>query len=209
MRARRRTWESRYTTRYRQWNHIRTQSMDNQQRTTNHIALPSRQASSLISNDIFNIDAPVNVSIRLNRMIYPHGRSWVDRRYGIGVGRPGLWFRDILWCWCGMVTEQCWWTWRQQAKSDGQKSFNMELWKDMACWRGLFFYRRAATIMRRLQYPPNYVVDVVKVIDCKKLKFRRADTHGKLRQNWCLLVEGPSYHEIMDLKWCHYAWTPC
>ena len=49
--------------------HARTESgqtSDNQQRTTNHIALPSRQVSSLISNDIFNIDDPANGAISLN-----------------------------------------------------------------------------------------------------------------------------------------------
>ena len=39
---------------------------DKKQRTTNHIALPSIQVSSLISNDVFNIDAPANGAIRLN-----------------------------------------------------------------------------------------------------------------------------------------------
>ena len=49
--------------------HARTergQTTDKQQRTTNHIALLSRQVSSLISNDVFNIDAPANGAIRLN-----------------------------------------------------------------------------------------------------------------------------------------------
>ena len=64
--AHRRTWESGYTTHYLQWNHTRARSAYNQQRTTNHIALPSRQVSSLISNDFFNIDAPANGYIRLN-----------------------------------------------------------------------------------------------------------------------------------------------
>ena len=68
MRTRRRTWESEHTTRYRQWNHTRARSADKQQRTTNHITLPSRQVSSLISNDVFNIDAPVNGAIRLNKV---------------------------------------------------------------------------------------------------------------------------------------------
>ena len=41
--------------------HVRTycsQTTDKQQRTTNHIALVSRQVGSLVSNDVFNIDAP-------------------------------------------------------------------------------------------------------------------------------------------------------
>ena len=49
--------------------HTRTergQTSDNQHRTTSHIALPSRQVSSLISNDVFNINAPANVAICLN-----------------------------------------------------------------------------------------------------------------------------------------------
>ena len=44
----------------------RGQTTDKQQRTTNHIALPSRQVRSLISNDVFNIDAPANGAICLN-----------------------------------------------------------------------------------------------------------------------------------------------
>ena len=71
MRTHRRTGESGHTTRYSQWNHTRARSayktVDNQQRTTNHIALTSRQVSSLISNDVFNIDAPANGAIRLNK----------------------------------------------------------------------------------------------------------------------------------------------
>ena len=43
------------------------QTIDNQQRTTNYIALPSRQVSSLIINDNFNINTPVNGAITLNR----------------------------------------------------------------------------------------------------------------------------------------------
>ena len=49
--------------------HARTergQTTDNQHITTNHISLPSRQVSSLISNDVFNIDATANGAIRLN-----------------------------------------------------------------------------------------------------------------------------------------------
>ena len=42
--------------------------IDKQQRTTNHIALPRRQVSSLISNDVFNIDAPANGAIRIKRL---------------------------------------------------------------------------------------------------------------------------------------------
>ena len=59
--------------------HARTergQTTDKQQRTTNHIALPSRQVSSLISNDVFNINAPANGAIRLNRVFY-NMRSWI------------------------------------------------------------------------------------------------------------------------------------
>ena len=51
--------------------HARTErgkTTDKQQRTTNHIALPSRQVSSLISNDVFNINAPANGAIRLNKV---------------------------------------------------------------------------------------------------------------------------------------------
>ena len=59
-------WDSGHTTRYHQWNHTRARSADTQQRTTNHIALPSRQVSSSISNDVFNIDAPANGTIHLN-----------------------------------------------------------------------------------------------------------------------------------------------
>ena len=42
------------------------QTPDKQQTTTNHIALPSREVSLLISNDVFNINDPVNGDIRLN-----------------------------------------------------------------------------------------------------------------------------------------------
>ena len=52
--------------------HARTergQTTDKQQRTTNHIALLSRQVSSLISNDVFNINAPDNGAIRLNKKL--------------------------------------------------------------------------------------------------------------------------------------------
>ena len=66
MRALRRTWEHGHTTCYHQWNHTRAQRVDNQKRTTNHIALPSMQVSSLISNDVFNIEAPANGAISLN-----------------------------------------------------------------------------------------------------------------------------------------------
>ena len=66
MRACRRMWESGKATRYLQCNHARAWSVDNQQRTTNNIALPSRQVISLISNDVFNINTPANVAIRLN-----------------------------------------------------------------------------------------------------------------------------------------------
>ena len=45
----------------------RGQTSDNQQRTTNHNTLLSRQVSLLISNDVFNIDAPANGAIRLNK----------------------------------------------------------------------------------------------------------------------------------------------
>ena len=48
----------------------RGKTTDKQQRTTNHIALPSRQVSSLIGNDTFNIDAPANGAIRLNMRLY-------------------------------------------------------------------------------------------------------------------------------------------
>ena len=57
MRVRRRTWERRHTTCYRQWNHTRALSADKQQITINHIALPSLQVSSLISNNVLNTDA--------------------------------------------------------------------------------------------------------------------------------------------------------
>ena len=67
MHGRRRTWESGHKNRYRQWNHMRAWSADKQQRTTNHIALPSIQVRSLVSNDVFNIDAPANGTIRLNK----------------------------------------------------------------------------------------------------------------------------------------------
>ena len=69
MRARRRTGESGHTTCYRQWNHTRarsTEKKDKEQRNANHIALPSRQVSSLISNDVFNINATAYGAIRLN-----------------------------------------------------------------------------------------------------------------------------------------------
>ena len=45
---------------------LRGQTTDKQQRTNNHIVLPSRQVSSLISNDVFNINASANGDIRLN-----------------------------------------------------------------------------------------------------------------------------------------------
>ena len=48
----------------------RGKTTDKQQRTTNHIALPSRQVSSLISNDVFNIYAPANGAIRLDKAQY-------------------------------------------------------------------------------------------------------------------------------------------
>ena len=66
MRVRRRMWESGHTTRYRQFNHTRARSAHKLQRTTNHIALPNIQVNSLISNDVFNIDAPANGAIYLN-----------------------------------------------------------------------------------------------------------------------------------------------
>ena len=69
MRACRRTWEIRHTARYHQWNHTRARSADKQQITTNHITIPSRQVSSLISNSVFNIDAPANANIRLKTNI--------------------------------------------------------------------------------------------------------------------------------------------
>ena len=72
MRVRMRTWESGHTTRYHQWNHTRALSADKQHRTTNHIALPSRKVSSLISNEVFNIDAPANGTIRFNRLEQKH-----------------------------------------------------------------------------------------------------------------------------------------
>ena len=49
----------------------RGKTSDKQQRTTNHIALPSRQVSSLTSNNVFNIDAPTNGAIRLNTLHPP------------------------------------------------------------------------------------------------------------------------------------------
>ena len=55
----------------------RGQTTDKQQRTTNHIALPSRQVSSLISNDVFNINAPANGAIRLNRMCHENRNEFV------------------------------------------------------------------------------------------------------------------------------------
>ena len=82
MRLRRRTWESGHTTHYRQWNHMRARSMDKKQRTTNHNALPILQVSSLISNDVFNIDAPDNGAIRLgedNQGKHGTGRQLVIR----------------------------------------------------------------------------------------------------------------------------------
>ena len=45
----------------------RGQTTDKKHKTTNHIALPSRQVSSLIINDNFNINTPVNGAITLNR----------------------------------------------------------------------------------------------------------------------------------------------
>ena len=59
--------------------HARTEhgkTSDNQQRTTNHTTLPSRQLSSLNSDDVFNINAPANGAIRLNRVFY-NMRSWI------------------------------------------------------------------------------------------------------------------------------------
>ena len=44
----------------------RRQTTDKQQRTTNHIALPSRQVSSLIGTNVFNTDATANGAICLN-----------------------------------------------------------------------------------------------------------------------------------------------
>ena len=70
MRALGRMWESWHKTRYCQWNHTHAQSAEKQQRTTNNIAWPSIQVSSLISNGIFNIDAPTNGAIRLNSRYY-------------------------------------------------------------------------------------------------------------------------------------------
>ena len=57
MRVLRRTWESGHTTCYHQFNHKHVQSAEKQQRTTNYIALPILQVSSLISDNIFNIKA--------------------------------------------------------------------------------------------------------------------------------------------------------
>ena len=51
--------------------HARTergQTTDKQQRITNNSTLRSRQVSSLISNYVFNIDAPANGAIRLNKV---------------------------------------------------------------------------------------------------------------------------------------------
>ena len=45
----------------------RGKKTDKQQRITNHIALPSTQVSSIIGNVVFNIDAPANGAIRLNK----------------------------------------------------------------------------------------------------------------------------------------------
>ena len=69
MRAHRRTGERKHNPLLPMESNARTergQKIDNQQRTTNHIALPIRQVSSLISNDVFNIDAPANGDVRLN-----------------------------------------------------------------------------------------------------------------------------------------------
>ena len=46
--------------------HEARKKSENQQRTTNYIELPSRKVSSLISNDVFNIETPVNGAIRIN-----------------------------------------------------------------------------------------------------------------------------------------------
>ena len=134
--------------------------------------------------------------------------NWSRKDGTVILWRPGFWFRYILWCWYGMVADKRWGPWHQQTKSDGNKSFNMELCKNMACWRGLFCHGEDATIIQLLRYQLSYAVDVVKVVDRKKWKIRRSDTHGQLRKNWCLLVEGPYRHAIMDRKWCHFAWTP-
>ena len=139
---------------------------------------------------------------------WPEIWDWSGNSNTVIPWSPVLLFHDITLCWCGMVSEKRWCTWLQKTKSDGRKSFNMELWKKMDFWRGLFFHRRAATLMRRIIYQPNYVVDVVNVVDRKELKRRCSDTHAQLQQNWCLLVEGSFCHAIMDRKWCHFAWTP-
>ena len=87
---------------------MHARSADNQQRTTNHIVLPSIKISSIISNDVFNIDAPGNGVIRLNRgerqqMIYTtslkrkclilqtHTKGRISRRICGTGGGQGYW----------------------------------------------------------------------------------------------------------------------
>ena len=53
----------------------RGQTTDKKQITNNHTALTSRHVSSLISNDVFNIDTPANVAICLNK----HHRTLMDK----------------------------------------------------------------------------------------------------------------------------------
>ena len=54
------------------------QTTNKQQRTTYHIALPSRQVSSLISNNVFNIDALSNGAIRINNLKYSQAFESMD-----------------------------------------------------------------------------------------------------------------------------------
>ena len=58
MRAHRRTLENEHTTCYLQWNQTRVRSADKEQRTTNHIALPSIKISSLIRKTFLTSTLP-------------------------------------------------------------------------------------------------------------------------------------------------------
>ena len=60
--------------------HARTER-GQQPETTNHIALPSRQVSPLISNGVFNINAPANGTIRLNSRYLIKRRGRFSKRH--------------------------------------------------------------------------------------------------------------------------------
>ena len=87
-------------------------------------------------------------------LIYPRGHLGVDRKYGIGLGRPGLWFCEDQDC-------------DSLILRDVDVVWSLTNMGNMACWLGFFSHGRAATIMRQSRYQPIYVVDLAKVVDRK------------------------------------------